>query len=66
LLEQCGFETLEVRTARGDGLNLYQYLLAAVGRYLNDVQRWLRRRPQPSALQPVTVGAAALARPGPA
>lgn len=66
LLASCGFEVLETRTARGDGWNPYQHLLAAFGRQLNDAQRWLRRRPQPSALQPATAEAAASAQLGPA
>lgn len=64
LLGQCGFEMLDVRTARGDGWNPYQHLLAAFGRQLNDAQRWIRQRPQPAALQPAAAGAAVPARLG--
>jgi len=42
LLQACGYEILEVKTLRGDGNNLYQYALMAVGSRLNDLRLRLR------------------------
>jgi SAM-dependent methyltransferase len=64
LLANCGFETLQARTARGDGWNPYQHLLAAFGSRLNDLQRAVRRRPRPAAVQHVTVSPAVSAQLG--
>ena len=65
LLTRCGFETLEVRTARGDGWNLYQHLLVAFGSQLNTMRRvaWGRRSlfvqsVPPSSVQPPHVSQA--------
>jgi SAM-dependent methyltransferase len=43
LLRTCGFEVNEVKTLRGDGNNLYQYVLMAAGSRLNDLRLLLRR-----------------------
>jgi SAM-dependent methyltransferase len=47
LLQACGFEALEVMTLRGDGNNLYQYALMAVGSRLNDLRVRLRGHSRP-------------------
>jgi len=44
LLETCGFEVLEVKTLRGDGNNVYQYALMALGNWLNDFRLRLKRK----------------------
>jgi SAM-dependent methyltransferase len=38
LLADCGFEVQEVATLRGDGNNLYQYVLMAAGNWLNEMR----------------------------
>ncbi|NWG74286.1 MAG: class I SAM-dependent methyltransferase [Rubrivivax sp.] len=43
LLDDCGFEVIEVRTQRGDGNNLYQYALMWAGHALNELRLRLRR-----------------------
>jgi hypothetical protein len=49
LLANCGFEILEVATLRGDGNNLYQHALMALGMRLNSVRRALAGRGVPPA-----------------
>lgn len=44
LLSQCGYDVMECRTLRGDGNNLYQYLLIAFGSRLNALRYRIRRR----------------------
>ena len=44
LLAKCGFEVLEVATLRGDGNNLYQHTIMALGSRLNALRRWMQRR----------------------
>jgi SAM-dependent methyltransferase len=41
LLRECGFEILEVATRRGDGNNIYQHTLIAIGGGLNRLRRQL-------------------------
>jgi SAM-dependent methyltransferase len=41
LLARCGFEMIEVATLRGDGNNLYQHALIALGGKLNTLRRSL-------------------------
>jgi hypothetical protein len=43
-LAKCGFEVLEVATLRGDGNNLYQHALIALGSRLNALRRRVQRR----------------------
>jgi SAM-dependent methyltransferase len=64
LLQACGFDVKESRTLRGDGNNLYQYALMAVGSQLNDLR--LRLRPRRETARPLVVDVAdkgAIARP---
>jgi SAM-dependent methyltransferase len=47
LLHECGFEMLEVATRRGDGNNIYQHTLIAIGGRLNGLRRQLARLRRP-------------------
>jgi SAM-dependent methyltransferase len=74
LLQNCGFEIMEVRTWRGDGNNLYQYALMAAGSRLNDLRLRLQPRRRADGRQSIpdrefastTVGKDGVAPPPPA
>ncbi len=44
MLHTLGFEVLEVATERGDGKNLYQHMLIALGGRVNALRRWFVQR----------------------